>query len=132
MVYRSKSPERAVAEIDYLVDRYGVRKLEAADAILDMSYMDTVLAELAGRDEPPLLFYEVKANLKREHVERFAQAGLRSIQPGIESLHAETLKLMDKGNSGVINVQLLKWVTELGIGVNWNFIINIPGESGPV
>jgi len=128
MVYRSKSPARALAEIDYLTERHGVRQIEFVDNILDMGYVDTVLPQLAARDEPLSMFFEVKANLKRKHLEAFAKAGIRAMQPGIENLHAEALQLIDKGNSAVINVQLMKWAKELGIDVHWNFLVLIPGE----
>src|SRR5262249_2384214 len=41
MHYRRKSPARAVAEIDYLIDRYPSRKFYATDNILDFQYFDT-------------------------------------------------------------------------------------------
>ena len=49
-------------------------------------------------------------------------AGIRQIQPGIESMHDQTLKLMDKGTTAILNVQFLKWARELGIFVGWNFL----------
>ena len=128
IVYRSKSPQRTLTEIEQLTERYGVRQIEFVDNILDMGYVDTVLPTLAARDEPLSMFFEVKANLKRKHVEAFARAGIRAVQPGIENMHAEALKLIDKGNSAVINVQLMKWARELGVDVHWNFLVLIPGE----
>jgi hypothetical protein len=59
------------------------------------------------------LFYEVKANLSHQQLELLARAGVRWVQPGIESLHTEVLRLMDKGVAGWQNIQLLKWTAEL-------------------
>jgi hypothetical protein len=55
-------------------------------------------------------------------------AGLRDIQPGIESFSTPILKLMRKGVTALENVRLLKWCAQLGIDVFWNLIYGIPGE----
>ena len=75
------------------------------------------------------LFYETKANLKREQVELLARAGVRWIQPGIESLDDNVLSLIAKGNSTLMNLQLLKWTREFGIDAAWNLLCGVPGES---
>jgi ribosomal peptide maturation radical SAM protein 1 len=129
MDYRSKSPQRALEEIDYLVDRYGVRNVYAVDAILDFRYFDTVVRELAERPRPPRLFYETKSNLTRAQLRLLARAGVKFLQPGIESLSTPTLRLMDKGVTGLQNVRTLKWCAEVGIQPEWNFLYGFPGEE---
>ena len=47
-----------------------------------------------------------------------ATAGVRAIQPGIESLSTRILKLMRKGATRLINVRLLKWAAYYGMTVN--------------
>jgi ribosomal peptide maturation radical SAM protein 1 len=84
---------------------------------------------LASRENPYGLFYEIKANLKREQVQLLAKAGVRWIQPGIESLDDRILSLIAKGNSCVINLQLLKWCREFDIHAAWNLLSGVPGES---
>jgi ribosomal peptide maturation radical SAM protein 1 len=128
MAYRAKSPGRVLEELDGLTERYGIRRVQVVDNILDMKYLRTVLPGLAEREDRLVLFYEVKPNLKREHLEMFAAAGIRSIQPGIESMHSAILKLLNKGGSPVQNVQILKWGMELGISVGWNFLYGVPNE----
>ena len=83
----------------------------------------------ARRRRPYTLFFETKANLKREHLEVIANAGIRRLQPGIETMHDEILRLIDKGTTALQNVQLLKWARELGIFITWNFLWDIPGEK---
>src|SRR6185369_11973615 len=116
-------------ELSELKRIYGIGNIQFVDNILDMSFFKTVLPKLAAVEEKYSLFYETKANLKREQVELLAQAGVYWIQPGIESLDDRALKLLEKGNSTTINVQLLKWCCELGIDVSWNLLCAIPGES---
>jgi ribosomal peptide maturation radical SAM protein 1 len=129
--FRSKSPSRVMEEVHELTQKYNTRKLEVVDNILDMDYMNTVLPLLAAeqaQQEPYQIFYETKANLKREHIEQLASAGVRWIQPGIESMHDGVLKLMNKGTTAWVNTQLLKWAREFGVKVAWNFLCDFPGE----
>ncbi len=129
MKHRSKSPDRVLAELSELAARYGTRSFQFVDNILDMSYFKTVLPKLAAAEDPYSLFYEVKANLKREQVGLLAAAGIRWIQPGIESLDDNVLRLIGKGNSTLMNLQLLKWSSEFGIHASWNMLSGIPGEA---
>ena len=76
-----------------------------------MNYMNTMLPLLAAeqeQQEPYRIFYETKANLKREHIEQLTSAGVRWIQPGIENMHDGVLKLINKGTTAWVNTQLLK------------------------
>ncbi|WP_444980444.1 RiPP maturation radical SAM C-methyltransferase [Microseira wollei] len=129
MAYRSKSPERVVEEFDHLAKRYNVTNFIVVDNILDLKYIKTVLPELAKADQSYQLFFETKVNLQREQMATLAAAGIRHIQPGIESMHDEVLKLMDKGTTAIMNVQFLKWARELGIFVGWNFLWGLPKEQ---
>jgi len=129
MVYRAKSPERALEELDELFARYGMNGFMVVDNIIDLKYLRTVLPALAERGAPYRLFFETKANLKREQVALLEKSGVVWIQPGIESFHDELLRLMDKGTTGVINLQLLKYCREFGIQATWNILFGFPGED---
>ena len=129
MAYRAKSPERALAELTELAERHGVPRFMVVDNILDQKYLTTLLPELDRRDAPFELFFETKANLRREHVETLARAGVTWIQPGIEAFDDEILKLMDKGSTALMNVQLLKYTRELGIHTTWLLLYGFPGED---
>src|SRR5262249_17977756 len=48
MAFRKKSPARALSEIRALTSRHGVYRWSATDNIIDMSYFQAVLPELAG------------------------------------------------------------------------------------
>ncbi len=129
LAYRSKSADNVLAEIETLWERHGVTGFEVVDNILDMRYFTTLLPRLAEDEKPWRLFYEVKANLSHKQLELLARAGVRWVQPGIESLHTEVLQLMDKGVAGWQNVQLLKWTRELGIRLSWSVLWGFPGEK---
>jgi ribosomal peptide maturation radical SAM protein 1 len=128
MTYRSKSASRAVDELTTLVATYPECDIQVSDNILDLGYFKTVLPELARRRIGARLFYETKANLRRDQVKLLRDAGVLMIQPGIESLHDDVLKLMKKGVSALQNIQLLKWCKELGVNPVWNVLWGFPGE----
>jgi ribosomal peptide maturation radical SAM protein 1 len=128
MAFRSKDAERILQELDTLSERYGTKRFEMVDNILDMAYFRTLLPELARRDRGYELFFEVKANLKRSQVQALAAAGVRQVQPGIENLHDDVLKLIAKGTTTAVNVQLLKWAAELSVHLTWIMLHDVPGD----
>lgn len=129
MAFRSKSPDRVIDELISLRDRYGVSIFSIVDDILDSRYFHTVIPELGLRELGIEFFWEVKANLGREHVRQLRDAGVVFIQPGIESLNDHVLKLMRKGTTGMRNVELLKWCKEYGVTPLWNLLYGFPGET---
>lgn len=127
MAYRSKDADRVVSELAEMAERYGLKRFNMVDNILDMAYFETVLPRLEGAGYT--MFFETKANLRAKHLEQLKRAGVGFIQPGIESLHDEVLKLFDKGTTALINLQLLRKAREFGIQLVWLFLTNTPGEK---
>jgi ribosomal peptide maturation radical SAM protein 1 len=128
MAFRSKSPARTLEEVETLVQRYGRLDLQAVDNIIDVRYLRDVLPQLRERAYDLSLFYETKANVRKDHVRLLRESGVDRIQPGIESLSTPILRFMRKGVTAFQNVQLLKWCAEYGLRVFWNVIYGFPGE----
>jgi ribosomal peptide maturation radical SAM protein 1 len=128
MRYRSKSAARALDEMTALARTHEGADIQIVDNILDLDYFKTLLPELAARQVDFGLFYETKSNLKREQVRLLRAAGIRRIQPGIESLSDPILRLMRKGVTALHNIQALKWCKEFGVTPMWNLIWGFPGE----
>ena len=128
MQYRSKSPERAVEELRWLVERHKVSRACAADNILDHRYFETFLPMLHETGLDLGLAYEMKTNLTRRQVALLLDAGLGAAQLGIETFITPVLKLMAKGANAMQNLQALKWLSEPGIEVKWNVLYGFPGE----
>lgn len=128
LVFRSKSKERALEEILHLAGRYPTRSIAAVDNILDWKYFRDLLPELKRRRLNLFFFYEAKANMTREQVRLLSEAGIKGIQPGIESLSRRLLGLMRKGSTPLQNVQLLKWCKQFGVRAAWNLVYGFPGE----
>lgn len=129
MAFRSKTPRRALDEMEELVDRWQLTNVEVVDNILDMKYFNDMLPALARSGRSLQIFYEVKSNLSREQVKLLSDAGVNRIQPGIESLSDHVLKLMRKGVTALRNIQLLKWCQEFNIIAEWNILYGFPGET---
>jgi ribosomal peptide maturation radical SAM protein 1 len=94
-----------------------------------MNYLKTLFPLLIESGLDYEIFYEVKANLNRPQLRLLAQAGVTSIQPGIESLSSRVLRLMRKGVNAAQNINLLRWARYYDIDVGWNILWGFPGES---
>jgi ribosomal peptide maturation radical SAM protein 1 len=129
MPFRSKSSNRALDELRWLTTTYPGHAVSVVDNILDMRYFRDFIPRVAELGLDVELFYEVKANLKKEQLRLLRSANITRLQPGIESLHDSVLRLMRKGVSAFQNVQTLKWCAELGIRPHWNLIWGFPREE---
>jgi ribosomal peptide maturation radical SAM protein 1 len=129
MEFRAWSPDAVLRELERLHARYGIGRFYAMDLILPREYLRSLLPAIAGRDHNWMFFWEIKSNMRREELEVLAAAGVRWVQPGIESLDADLLRLMKKGVSALQNILLLKWCQELGIFCGWNLLTGLPGET---
>lgn len=129
MTFRSKTAPRALEELNSLQKRHPGLTISVVDNILDMRYFQDFLPELARQETRPSLFYETKANLRKDQVRLLRDAGVGVIQPGIESLSSDVLKIMRKGITMLQNVQLLKWCRQFRVSALWNVLYAFPGES---
>ena len=129
MAFRAWKSEAVLSELERLHSRYGIGRFYAMDLILPREYLWTLLPDVAKRKLGWMFFWEVKSNMRREELEVLAAAGVRWIQPGIESLDGDLLRLMKKGVSPLQNILLLKWCQELGIFCGWNLLFGLPGET---
>ena len=129
MQYRSMPAELALAQFQHLFE-YADRckELSCVDNILPKSYLRDVLPRVKT---PPgvNIFYEVKADLSEEEVGTLARAGVRTVQPGIESLATSTLKLMRKGTSVFTNLRMLMHCRLFEVAPMWNLLMGSPGEE---
>jgi ribosomal peptide maturation radical SAM protein 1 len=129
MKYRTKSPEKVITEVIEQSSKYQTLIIEAVDNIIDRGAFENLIPQLAQHKLDLDMFYEVKSSLSREQIELLIAAGVTRIQPGIESLHTEILKLMRKGVTGIQNIQLLKWCKVYDLKVVWNLLCGFPGET---
>jgi ribosomal peptide maturation radical SAM protein 1 len=131
MSFRSKSPQRVLDELVQQAKRYRSFRFEAVDNIMDMAYLTKLFPVLAASEADYEIFYEVKANLSREQLRLLARGGVTQLQPGIESLSSNVLRLMRKGVHAAQNVNFLRWALYYDIDVQWNLLWGFPGETEP-
>lgn len=128
MAFRSKPAATFWAELSSLVERHQILDVSVVDNILDMGYFSSLLPLMTEADWDLRVHYEVKSNLRATQIADLAAAGIVVVQPGIESLNARVLDLMDKGVTGAANVQTLRECEDHSLTVEWNYLYGFPGE----
>ena len=129
MAYRAKSSSRLLDELATLSSRYRGLRFIAVDNILDPAYLKDLFPRLGEQQLGYKIFYETKANLRKEQIRLLSEGGVYRLQPGIESLSTRVLGLMRKGVTAIQNVNMLRWTRYYGIEASWNLIWGFPGES---
>lgn len=129
MAHRQKSHERFIDEVEAVTGKYGAEFLFMTDNILSTGYYEKFAAWARERQLRIQYFYEIKANLKREHVRELAAGGVTAVQPGIESFSSPTLRLMRKGTTASQNIAFLKYAREYGVLAVYNILTGFPGED---
>lgn len=132
MNYRGKSGGQVFAMLHRLTERYPqAQRFQASDNILSVSYFRDLIPELTQAPLPNgvEIFYSVKSNMTRQQIKAIADANIKYVQPGIESLSTHILHLMDKGVTALQNLFFLKCCREYGITAYWNNLIRLPGEQ---
>jgi ribosomal peptide maturation radical SAM protein 1 len=132
MAYRAMTPENAIEQFKSVFAYYPKsRRFQCVDNIMPKSYVKQVFPFI---DTPPdvTIFYEVKADLSEDDLQVLSRAGVKAIQPGIESLATSTLKLMKKGTTAFQNISFLKHCVTYDIFPEWNLLVGFPGEREEV
>jgi ribosomal peptide maturation radical SAM protein 1 len=129
MAFYRKEPERFLREIEHLRERHDPPRFMAVDNIMPHEYHRTVLPHLHQASGGAEFFFEVKANFRREQMERFAAANVRQIQPGVESLSSRVLRIMKKGTTAIANVYTLRLVQEMHLRAHWSILYGFGGET---
>ena len=87
----------------------------------DLCVMDVSMPRLTGLQAAR----QIKAHLPATQVliQAMREAGIGAIQPGIESLSTNVLKLMKKHSTGMRNLELMKWCTYYDINNLYNILV---------
>jgi ribosomal peptide maturation radical SAM protein 1 len=128
MQFRQRSADRVIADLRALLERHGVRRICMTDNIMPHTFFRTLVPRLGQEVAGLHIFYEQKANLRLEQVVALKNAGVAVIQPGIEALSTDLLRLMDKGVTARQNIALLRYARSVGLDVSWNLLYAFPGD----
>jgi ribosomal peptide maturation radical SAM protein 1 len=129
MKFRAKSADEVFADLVHLISRHEILDVVTVDNILDVNYLRDLLPRLEAAGWDLLIRYEVKANLRADQLAQLRDAGVRHLQPGLESLSSAVLRLMDKGVHATQNVQVLRDAEDYELTIDWNWLYGFPGES---
>lgn len=127
--FREKPAKRILEEVESIAEDHQCFSFVGSDCVLGKEVLDKAVLELDKNRSSFSFFFEVKSNITHEQLIKLSRVGFRNLQPGIESLNSEILKIMSKGATATQNIQFLKWSTELGINVFWNILMGFPGET---
>lgn len=130
--FRAQSPERVVAEIAYLKEKFGIRELALYDDVFtlnrDRAY---AIAELILKRGLKICWTcETRVNLiDRELLAHMKKAGCYSIAYGIESACQEILTTINKGITLEQVEETVRMTREVGLQVIGYFMFGSPGET---
>lgn len=97
------------------------------DTLMPKQYIESLLPSLNKLNLN--IFYEQRADLTFKEVKTLKDAGINSIQVGIEALSTDHLNLLNKGVNVRDNINILRYTMILNIVNRWNLLYGIPNES---
>ena len=127
--YREKSPLKLYTEIREMKKQYPDMMIQLSDNVLSANMIKELTPLLVKDPEQYTILAEIKTNMRSNEVRSLSEAGIRFVQPGIESLNDHLLQVMSKGVSAVQNVALLKYCLSFHVFPVWNLMIQVPGET---
>ncbi|WP_394691052.1 RiPP maturation radical SAM C-methyltransferase [Hoeflea sp.] len=129
MEHRTKSADKVHRELNDMHEKYGVADFLMVDNIMPHRYFSTLLPKLQKTENELKIFYEQKSNLSMEKMILLHGSGVRSIQPGIESLSTSLLRRMKKGATTRVNLDCMRNARAVGVNIVWNLLCDFPGDS---
>ncbi|MEA1904867.1 MAG: radical SAM protein [Candidatus Hadarchaeota archaeon] len=131
-VWRGKSPQRVLEQIELLLNEYGVREIEMLDDTFTLNknrarkICDLIIEE--GLDVSWSCSSRVDT-IDRSLAEKLKEAGCHTVYMGIES---GTQKILDHLKKGISLGQIkkaVKVVKKAGLNPVGSFILGVPGET---
>lgn len=129
---RFQSPERVIAEIDFLVGKYGIKQLSFFDDTftMDMPRADKICDLLIDRNYKLDIYCSTRVDLVTEElIKKMSRAGFKWIGIGIESGDEMILKRISKHQSVEKCSAALKMIADNKIAIYGSAILGYPGEN---
>lgn len=130
--YRFWSPQSVIAQIDKLVNDYGVRNIKFADEmfVLNQRHVLGICDLIIERGyDLNIWAYTRVDSIKEEMMEKLKRAGVDWLCFGIESGHGRVLDDVDKGYEQEHVYQIIEQVRTAGINVIGNYIFGLPEDD---
>jgi radical SAM superfamily enzyme YgiQ (UPF0313 family) len=130
--YRYHSPERVVDEMEYVIDKFGVKQIHFKDAEFTLSPARTekICDLLIERDMEVIWDCNGRVNnVRRDILQKMKKAGCVSMTYGIESGDQRILDALKKEITLEQAREAVKMTKEAGLEVVVNFMVGNPGET---
>ncbi len=127
--HREKDVNHVIGDIITLSNKYKNSNLRAGDWIYPKKNFNNIINNLKDLNYDLTIFYEVRPDLKKSQIILMKDAGIETIQAGIESLSTPFLKLLRKGTTAIRNIQFMRWCKEANIDLSYNILGAFPGDK---
>ncbi len=127
--YRTKRPDQVIQEVDHLVRRHQVLSLTFADNAFPIKHATAIFTGIRELGRDLSIFTELRAKTPPGLLRTMKQAGVDTVQVGIEALSSRLLAKMNKGVRAIDNLSLMKQCEALGIVNASNLMLHFPGSD---
>jgi anaerobic magnesium-protoporphyrin IX monomethyl ester cyclase len=131
--YRMWSPDTVIAEIDLLVERYGVKNIKFVDEmfVLNPGHVMGICDRIIERGHKLNIWAYARVDtVKDAFLEKLARGGVRWLALGIESGSKHVRDGVEKGRFGSTDIlKTVRRIQDYGINVIGNYIFGLPDDT---
>ena len=127
--YRSKKQDRMMVETLHLAKTHECLHFAFTDNALPIHEADRFFRKLAPQELDFDFFAEIRPITEPEKLHLYSQAGLKTVQVGIEALSTSLLTKMAKGTTTIENIAAMKMCSASKIRLEGNLITDFPGTT---
>ncbi len=124
--YRFKENNRMVAETLHLAAKHECLHFTFTDNALPPKEADHFFTKLLAEELDFDFFAEIRGITDGKRLQLYSDAGLKTIQVGIEALSTSLLAKMAKGTTTIDNIAMMKLCSALAIRMEGNLITDFP------
>ena len=131
--FRSRSPENTLAEVDMLINKFGVREIfDDAGTITIGSWLDKFCDLLIDGKYYKKIDYS--SNMRfgyrdQKNYDKMKKAGFRLLKFGLESANQKTLEMLDKDVDVTKIEQECRDIKKAGLTVHLTMMVGYPWET---
>lgn len=130
--YRSRSVTKVLEEMEYLINKYGIREITFQDDVftMDMNRTEKICDMIIAKKLDITWSCSTRINLISENLlKKMAKAGCVSIEYGIESGDTNVLQFMRKGITIEDAKNVIKMTRKADIETRASYIIGMPLDN---
>ncbi len=132
-LWRKRNPTLVVDEIEYLIDKFGIKSFLFRDPLftMDMKRTETISKEIINRKLDVEWVCETRTDRLDENlVDIMHEAGLRAINIGVEAFDLDLLKKMNrKPPTHEVQENIINYCEDHGVRIMAFYVLGIPGQT---